>query len=56
LNWFEFETWFEFELKSLQKIKRKSFKKSLEKEKAISAQLAQTGPANRPTARTFAPP
>jgi hypothetical protein len=36
LNWFEFEYWFEFELKTLEKIKRKAFRKSLEKEKAIS--------------------
>jgi hypothetical protein len=48
---FEFETWFEFELKSLEKIKRKAIRNSLEKEKkTFSAQSAQLGPA-RPRAR-----
>jgi hypothetical protein len=34
---FEIGFVFEFELSSLEKIKRKAFRKSLEKEKAISA-------------------
>jgi hypothetical protein len=37
LNWFEFETWFEFDLKFIEKIKRKGIKNSLEKEKPIAA-------------------
>jgi hypothetical protein len=53
---FEFGFVFEFELSSLEKIKGKAFRKSLEKEKAISARLAQTSPANCPPARAFAPP
>jgi hypothetical protein len=53
---FEFGFVFEFELSSLEKIKRKAFRKSLEKEKLISAQLAQTGLANRPPAHASSPP
>jgi hypothetical protein len=30
--------WFEFDLKTLEKIKRKAFRKSPEKEKLVSAQ------------------
>jgi hypothetical protein len=45
LLWFEFETWFEFELKTLEKIKIKEFRKSLEKEKLISAQAGPTQPS-----------
>jgi hypothetical protein len=41
LIWFEFETWFEFEFKTLEKIKRKGNRNSLKKAKNISA---QTGP------------
>jgi hypothetical protein len=41
MHMFEFETWFEFELKTLEKIKRKAFRKSLEK-KLISAQAGPT--------------
>jgi hypothetical protein len=37
LNWFEFETWFEFDFKSIGKIKRKGNKNSLEKEKPKAA-------------------
>jgi hypothetical protein len=37
LNWFEFEIWFEFDLKSIEKIKRKGIKNSLEKEKSKAA-------------------
>jgi hypothetical protein len=53
---FEFGFVFEFELSSLEKIKRKAFRKSLKKEKAISAELAQIGPAIRPPARASTPP
>jgi hypothetical protein len=31
--WFEFETWFEVYLKTLENIKRKAFRKSMEKGK-----------------------
>jgi hypothetical protein len=41
---FEIETWFEFELKTLEKINRKSIRNSLKMEKPNSAQLAQAGP------------
>jgi cell division septal protein FtsQ len=37
LNWFEFETWFEFDLKSIEKIKVKGNRNSLEKEKLKAA-------------------
>jgi hypothetical protein len=37
LNWFEFETWFEFDLKSIEKIKIKDMKNSQEKEKPKAA-------------------
>jgi hypothetical protein len=37
LNWFEFKTWFEFDLKSIEKIKRKGIKNSMEKEKPKAA-------------------
>jgi hypothetical protein len=40
LIWFEFETWFEFELKTLEKINRKGIRNSLEIERPISAQSA----------------
>jgi hypothetical protein len=40
-----FEFGFEFELSSLEKIKRKAFRKSLKKEKPLSAQSAQSSPA-----------
>jgi hypothetical protein len=43
LIWFEFE----FELKTLEKINRKAIRNSLEIEIAISAHLAQVGPAPR---------
>jgi hypothetical protein len=39
--WFEFETWFKFELKTLEKINVKGIRNSLEIEKTISAQSAQ---------------
>jgi hypothetical protein len=32
LNWFEFEIWFEFDLKPIEKIKKKGIKNSREKE------------------------
>jgi hypothetical protein len=38
LNWFEFEFWFEFDLKSIEKIKIKDIRKSREKGKRNSAQ------------------
>jgi hypothetical protein len=37
LIWFEFKTWFEFELKTLEKINGKGIRNSLEIEKLISA-------------------
>jgi hypothetical protein len=45
LIWFEFDTWFEFELKTLEKINRKAIRNSLKIEKSISAHLAQASPA-----------
>jgi hypothetical protein len=48
LIWFEFETWFEFELKTLEKINRKAIRNSLEIEKAISAQVGPLSPARVP--------
>jgi hypothetical protein len=45
LIWFEFESWFEFKLKILEKINRKGNRNSLKIEKANLAQLAQVGPA-----------
>jgi hypothetical protein len=36
--------WFEFDLKSIEKIKRKAFRNSRKKEKLISAQQAQSSP------------
>jgi hypothetical protein len=44
LIWFEFETWFEFELKTLEKINRKAIRKSLEKRKTNSAQVGPLSP------------
>jgi hypothetical protein len=41
LIWFEIETWFEFELKTLEKINRKGIGNSLKIEKPNLAQLAQ---------------
>jgi hypothetical protein len=56
LNWFEFEIWFEFDLKSIEKIKRKGIKNSREKEKPISAHSAQLSPARpRPRTRALSP-
>jgi hypothetical protein len=40
LIWFEFETWFEFELKTLEKINRKAIRNSLKMEKPNSAKSA----------------
>jgi hypothetical protein len=51
LIWFEFETW--FELKTLEKIKRKGNRNSLEKEKTILAQTDPVQPSG--AARTPAP-
>jgi hypothetical protein len=45
LIWFEFETWFEFELKTLEKIDRKDIRNSLKLEKPNLAHLAQVDPA-----------
>jgi hypothetical protein len=45
LNLFEFETWFKFELKILEKIKRKAMRNFLEKEKTISAQTGLARPS-----------
>jgi hypothetical protein len=53
LIWFEFETLFEFELKTLEKINRKAIRKSMEKGKPISA---QTGPLSRRAAPPRARP
>jgi hypothetical protein len=47
LIWLEFETWFEFQLKTLVKINRKAIRNSLEIEKVISTHLAQADPAPR---------
>jgi hypothetical protein len=52
LIWFEFETWFEFELKTLEKINRKGIRNSLKLEKPNLAHLAQVGqPARAPAPR-----
>jgi hypothetical protein len=40
LIWFKIETWFEFELKTLEKINRKGIGNSLGNRKTISAQSA----------------
>jgi hypothetical protein len=42
---FEFETWFEFELKTLEKINRKAIRNSLENRKANWAQVGPLSPA-----------
>ena len=51
---FEFEFVFEFELSSLEKIKRKGIRNSREKEKPNSAQSAQLGPC--PVCAPVCPP
>jgi hypothetical protein len=56
LIWFEFETWFEFELKTLEKINRKAIRKSLENRKPNSAQVGQLSPTPRARACAHAPP
>jgi hypothetical protein len=53
LIWFEFETWFEFELKTLEKINRKAIRNSLKNGKAISAQVGPLRPASRPRPRAL---
>jgi hypothetical protein len=45
LIWFEFETWFEFELKTLEKINRKGNRNSRKIGKANSAQGSPLSPA-----------
>jgi hypothetical protein len=45
LIWFEFESWFEFKLKTLEKINRKGNRNSRKKEKANSAQTSPLSPA-----------
>jgi hypothetical protein len=45
LIWFEFESWFEFKLKTLEKINRKNNRNSRKKEKANSAQTSPLSPA-----------
>jgi hypothetical protein len=45
LIWFDFESWFEFKLKTLEKINRKGNRNSRKKEKAISAQTSPLSPA-----------
>jgi hypothetical protein len=51
LNWFEFEIWFEFDLKSIEKIKRKEIRNSEKVEKWNSSHSAQLSLA-RPRARS----
>jgi hypothetical protein len=51
LIWFEFETLFEFELKTLEKINRKAIRKSLENVKPFSAKTAPLSPAPPPPPR-----
>jgi hypothetical protein len=41
---FEIETWFDFELKTLEKINRKGIRNSRKKENSISAQVSLAGP------------
>jgi hypothetical protein len=45
LIWFEFESWFEFKLKTLEKINRKGNRNSLKIEKVNLTLLAQVSPA-----------
>jgi hypothetical protein len=45
LIWFEFESWFEFKLKTLEKINRKGNRNSRKKKKANSAQTSPLSPA-----------
>jgi hypothetical protein len=45
LNWCTCLIWFEFELKTLEKINRKGIRNSLKLEKPNLAHLAQVGPA-----------
>jgi hypothetical protein len=52
---FEFETWFEFELKTLEKIKRKAIRNSLEKEKNIFSPVSPARPRARPRRLTGGP-
>jgi hypothetical protein len=54
LIYYEIETWFEFELKTLEKINRKGITNSLKMEKPNSVQLAQAAPPP-PRARARAP-
>jgi hypothetical protein len=51
LNWFEFEIWFEFESKSIKKIKRKGIRKFGEKENGI--QPIRPNPAEPGRARAL---
>jgi hypothetical protein len=53
LIWIEFETWFEFEFKTLEKIKIKGNRNSLEKEKTyFSPNLPRPAQWGRMRART----
>jgi hypothetical protein len=45
LNWFEFEIWFEFDLKSIEKIKNKRHKKFEGKRKTKFNPLGPTQPS-----------
>jgi hypothetical protein len=51
LIWFEFETWLEFKLKTLEKIKRKAIRNSEKKGKSISAQASLVQPIGAARAR-----
>jgi hypothetical protein len=53
LIWFEFETWFEFDLKTLEKIKRKAIRNSEKKGKPFQPKPVQSSPA-KPRARVRA--
>jgi hypothetical protein len=56
LIWFEFETSFEFELKTLEKINRKAIRNSLENIKPNSAQVGPLSPTLRARPHPRAPP
>jgi hypothetical protein len=56
LNCYTYLIWFEFELKTLEKINRKGNRNSRKKEQAISAQVSPSQPSPRPRAPASACP
>jgi hypothetical protein len=51
LIWFDIKTWFEFELKTLEKIKGKAIEIQWKKRKPISAQIGPVQPIGAARAR-----